>query len=149
MEQLKEKIEELYKSGELTQDGRFYLLDILYDNENEKKSFDRRVKSVIEEVDWERIQSVMDFLNWEWCYAEEGVPNITELKDAAMKLFEDLFKLAFIKAPEDTYTNLSSGGIEVSCCRDTENRDEYTLEFKFVLTENRSEDGVYLNEGVH
>lgn len=75
----------------------------------------KKLQSLIDEImdnfDFHKVHKVMKFLNWRWAFAEEGVPEICELKDTARRLLNEcLYNL--IKHGEDSWS-IATGGFYV------------------------------------
>jgi hypothetical protein len=47
---------------------------------SEAINIDDAVEDILDEFDFEKVKKVMDFLDWKWHAAEDGVPRIGELR---------------------------------------------------------------------
>jgi len=99
---------------------------------------DEMVDEILEEFNFERVQTVMFKLNWQWAMTAQGVPTIEELKETAERLLRQAaeYRLGDYK---DSYWELgiinSTGGFQATAfCNETKTRIT-GLDLKFVLTE--------------
>lgn len=81
---------------------------------------DVQIESIINEIDFKKINSVMTFLDWKWGMNDAHIPNIDELKEEAIRLLEIAKK----------YRNEKEGGF-VMCggFKATASKAGFTLEF--------------------
>lgn len=90
----------------------------------------KNLTDVINNFDFEKVQDVMQYLNWTWADTENGVPELYELKEKATDLLIDSYE-NLIKNKEEEFF-VGSGGFEASVWKDN---DEYFFNLKFILTE--------------
>ena len=72
---------------------------------NIPRSYQMRIMDIMDNFDFEKVHSVMKFLNWKWVYSksEDGIPTIDELKNCAATLLIDAITDA---------TSFSTGGFK-------------------------------------
>lgn len=76
-----------------------------------QEKFQSLIDDVMDNFDFHRVHKVMKFLNWKWAFAEDGVPEVWELKKEARRLLSDcLYEM--IKHGEDNWT-IATGGFRV------------------------------------
>ena len=76
-----------------------------------QEKFQSLIDEVMDNFDFHKVCKVMKFLNWRWATAEEGIPEIWELKREARRLLNEcLYEI--IKHGEDTWS-ISTGGFSV------------------------------------
>lgn len=68
------------------------------------------IDEVMDEFDFEEVQQVMEFLDWKWVSAEEGVPRVGELRKQVRSLMEQCHQQA-LKNMADW--NVGTGGFTV------------------------------------
>lgn len=89
----------------------------------------KNLTDVINNFDFEKVQDVMQYLNWTWADAENGVPELYEIKEKATDLLIDSYE-ELIKSKEKEFF-VGSGGFEASVWKD----NDYFFSLRFVLTE--------------
>ena len=99
------------------------------------------IKEIIEEFDFERVKSVMDFLNWKWRRNDESkVPTVDELKEEVKRLA----KIACSSAIEHRSTvepgyvgpyTVGCGGFEVKAYLEDNDCKVEGLIVNFILEE--------------
>jgi hypothetical protein len=74
----------------------------------QKLSREDQIKVILEETDFNKIQSVMTFLGWSWfdASAPDKIPNVDELKEEAKRLLED----AYDDNNNESYSYIATGG---------------------------------------
>lgn len=72
---------------------------------DEKLDYRDDIDDILDEVDFERIKSVMEFLDWHW--ADIGIPSTKELRKAARRLLRSAAEGA-LRRNGDFY--VASGG---------------------------------------
>jgi hypothetical protein len=117
------------------------LLGKMIDEPKQKVYFDpinKMVDEILDEFNFERVQTVMFKLNWQWATAAQGIPAIGELKETAERLLRQAaeYRLGQYK---DSYWELgiinATGGFQATAfCDETKTRIT-GLDLKFVLTE--------------
>jgi hypothetical protein len=117
------------------------LLGKMIDEPKQKVYFDpinKMVDEILDEFNFERVQTVMFKLNWQWAMTAQGIPTIEELKETAERLLRQAaeYRLGQYK---DSYWELgiinSTGGFQATAfCDETKTRIT-GLDLKFVLTE--------------
>ena len=53
---------------------------------------EEQIKTIINNIDFKQIHSVMNFLNWKWGYENPHIPNIKELKAEVRRLLRSVKK---------------------------------------------------------
>jgi hypothetical protein len=117
------------------------LLGKMIDEPKQKVYFDpinKMVDEILDEFNFERVQTVMFKLNWQWAMTAQGIPTIEELKETAERLLRQAaeYRLGDYK---DSYWELgiinATGGFQATAfCDETKTRIT-GLDLKFVLTE--------------
>ena len=85
-----------------------------------------KIDSIMENFDFDKVQSVMDYLDWKWVGTKNGIPTIEEIEDEAKRMLIDA---AFEE------TSLSCGGLKVTCENDGANPDDPFILLEFILTD--------------
>lgn len=75
-------------------------------------SDEKHIKHVMDNFDFDRIQSVMEFMNWKWFIGRNGVndfliPTVEDLKKTATRLLSDV-------AQQPPHCTISTGGFVVT-----------------------------------
>lgn len=86
-----------------------------------KEKHKKAIDEIMDWFDFERVAKVMEFLNWKWVSAEDGVPSIGEIKKSARRLLKEAIK---------NKTSIATGGFKVTYIP----KDDYIL-LEFVLSE--------------
>lgn len=92
---------------------------------------EQKITECIENFDWDRIEKVMNYLNWQWFFNYGDnchVPSIDEMQQRVTELFMDCYR-NLDNSQEQSYT-MSCGGFEVCVYKDN---NECSL--KFVCSE--------------
>jgi hypothetical protein len=103
---------------------------------NRKKSPTELISENIAWMDWEKVQNVMEFLDWTWDGADSS-PSQEELKDKAHELLEGAMMeaLEFLQQKDPTNDNRtvshSSGGLEAEVF--IEDGELYGTNISFVV----------------
>lgn len=101
----------------------------------------KKLQSLIDEVmdnfDFNKVRKVMKQLNWRWASAEDGIPEVYELKDSARRLLNECL-FSMIQHGEETW-NIGTGGFYVHATnyRDSDEGEDgfrITLKLSFELT---------------
>ncbi len=87
-----------------------------------KKYFDM-VHNTLLNFDFDKVEKVMQVLNWHWCTASEGIPSADEIKDVAKNLLINTIE-RYEKSMRHKYT--ATGGFQVSF-------DGNILEINFIV----------------
>ena len=85
-----------------------------------------KIDSIMENFDFDKVQSVMAYLDWKWVGTKNGIPTIEEIEDEAKRMLIDA---AFEE------TSLSCGGLKVTYENDGENPDDPFIMLEFILTD--------------
>lgn len=65
------------------------------------KTFAKEAKAgIMENFNFVRVQNVMEFLNWEWGFTENGVPTVEEIKETVEQYLDELIDKAWSEALE-------------------------------------------------
>jgi hypothetical protein len=86
-----------------------------------KEKHQEAIDEIMDWFDFERVVKVMEFLNWKWITAEEGVPSIGEIKKTARRLLKEAIKKK---------TSIATGGFKVTYLP-----KEDFLHLEFVISE--------------
>lgn len=90
----------------------------------------KNLTEVVNNFDFEKVQDVMQYLNWTWADAEKGVPELYELKEKATDLLIDSYEELIKNKKQEFF--IGSGGFEASAWKEDDN---YFFNLKFILTE--------------
>lgn len=100
-----------------------------------KKKWDVAVQEVMNEFDFENMHNIMVLLKWSWYF--HGVPTISEIKEAALGLFDNLYKEVRDLTKEEKLelqtTYVKSGGLSAQV-RFSKDDDLYRVEEELSLT---------------
>jgi hypothetical protein len=92
------------------------------------------VEDILDSFDFAKVKSVMEFLDWHWFDAENGVPNISELRKKARKLLNDVrFNVVYSKEFNATST-IATGGFQASAQK-YDDSDKIYMKLVFQLAE--------------
>ena len=99
---------------------------------------DKMVDEILEEFNFERVQTVMFKLNWQWAMTAHGIPTIEELRETAERLLRQAAECR-LGQYGNSYWELgiinATGGFQATAfCDETKTRIT-GLDLKFVLTE--------------
>lgn len=107
-----------------------------------------KIDSIMENFDFDKVQSVMDYLDWKWVGTKNGIPDVDEIKDEARRMLIDA---AFEE------TTISCGGLKATYKPDDENPDDPFILLEFILIDcegfderefdERKDDGGNQDEG--
>jgi len=87
------------------------------------------INNIIDNFDFEKVNKVMIFLDWHWHWAEDGVPNISELKKLATRHLFNTVKDLEMNNDSDAQSTVHSGGIKVIGNKRDGKITDLTLEF--------------------
>ena len=90
------------------------------------------IEDILDEFDFHRVQKVMDFLDWQWATAVDGVPSVGEMRRQARKLLE----FAHAHSDKPSYS-VATGGFEAACIMEEGDKTKY-LSLKFVIEEGNN-----------
>jgi len=90
------------------------------------KDFKNLQRNIYRKFDFNKVQKVMQFLDWSWGF-ESKVPSIDTIKIEVDELFDDLYFTYNNTKDKEHY--IKTGGFEVSYT----NYGEFNLNLKFVL----------------
>lgn len=96
-----------------------------------------KIDSIMENFDFDKVQSVMDYLDWKWVGTKNGVPDVGEIEESAKRMLIDA---AFEE------TTISSGGLKVTYENDSENQGDPFIQLEFILTDCEGFDERYFDE---
>lgn len=61
----------------------------------ESRSYiDLTIEEIISHFDFDKVQKVMEFLDWKWPMTENGVPSIDEMKEVATGLLKTCYNIS-------------------------------------------------------
>jgi len=112
----------------------------VFEQEHRMKTRMEAIYECVLFVDWHKIRKVMKDLNWTWVTTNDKTPSVNDLKDTAIGLFEDAFKIIDgIKLTndgkiEERETFLSRGGVYVKLY--IEDNEVCEIECGFTLESN-------------
>jgi hypothetical protein len=82
---------------------------------------DARIAQVLGEFDFQKVQRVMELLDWRWSSAEHGIPEIHEMVAISTRLLDDLVK--------GNHIETGTGGFAAYWFKDGERPREPALRF--------------------
>lgn len=88
------------------------------------------VEDILDEFDFEKVQKVMEFLEWNWC---DGVPRIGELRKKARYLLSQVHQNALASEPGDTHC-VATGGFKARAVKDYLPDDGFNFKVYMELT---------------
>jgi hypothetical protein len=96
------------------------------------------INEIIEEFDFGKVWTVMNVLGWKWHDAEEGIPNLDELRKEAEYLLKRAAELR-LGSLNDEYWELGiaccTGGFQAKAYCDEDKTKITSLDLKFIVTE--------------
>lgn len=88
------------------------------------------IENILDDYDFQRVQKVMEALDWHWVNAEwGGVPSIGALRRQARGLLEDVYHHT-----PSPFCMVGTGGFEATRTMETGDLNKY-LSLKFVVSE--------------
>jgi hypothetical protein len=99
---------------------------------SEAINIDDAVEDILDEFDFEKVKKVMDFLDWKWHAAEDGVPRIAELRKSARSLLKQCAFKVLLSSEIDAESNIFTGGFRAQAYKYDDN---VNFRLSFVLTE--------------
>ena len=93
-------------SVQLKDEGQPISIETFLTNSRDINQRNKIINDIIESFDFEKIHNVMEFLNWTWYDAENGVPCVKELECKLMDMLNTLFK--------EKCNSVNTGGFFVS-----------------------------------
>jgi hypothetical protein len=94
-------------------------------------TIDEHIHEVLDELDFQRIYRAMLHLNWQWASAEDGVPNIPEMRKQVRKLMKSTYSEAMANHRN---SGTCIGGFDVDY-----DYEHDIFDVKFVLAEWRTD----------
>lgn len=88
------------------------------------KKLEKRIKYIMEGFDFDRVQIVMNHLDWQW--VDKGLPNIDQLRECAERLLREAWERGGSNATQ--WFRVGTGGFRAE-------RDGKELKLTFVLEE--------------
>ena len=96
------------------------------------EQFQQDIQIIMNEFAWERVQTVMTALNWEW--VGYGIPPLPQLKRTARYLLNEVAEDVLRSTKKKYIAITSTGGFEAKAQK-FKDTDKIYLELKFVVTE--------------
>ena len=81
----------------------------------QKDYLQERMDEVMDWFDFEKVQKVMDFLDWQW-FSVSGVPTIPDMRQYVRKSMREAYEAVIFGDTNKGFN--SSGGFSVKCERD-------------------------------
>lgn len=72
------------------------------------------IEDILDEFDFDVVKKVMNFLDWQWQDADEGVPRIGELRKKARLLLSEVAVKVLLSAEIAAESNIATGGFRVA-----------------------------------
>jgi hypothetical protein len=92
----------------------------------------KSIDNIIDNFNWDRVQKVMEFLDWKWYGSCEGeVPTIGPLIRQSMDLLNKAYDLC---EQYKEITRVGTGGLYAMAFWDDEEKEVYHLELYFALS---------------
>jgi len=96
------------------------------------------IDDIMGEFDFGKVWTVMNVLGWKWCDAEEGIPNLDELRKEAKYLLKRAAELR-LGALSDEHWEVGiaccTGGFQAKAYCDEDKTKITSLDLKFIVTE--------------
>jgi hypothetical protein len=92
----------------------------------------KQIEDIVDDFDFEVVKKVMDFLDWQWVDADEGIPRIGELRKKARLLLSEVAVKVLLSAEIEADYNIATGGFRASAHKYD---DKVYLKLSFELTE--------------
>ena len=90
------------------------------------------IENILDEYDFQKVQKVMEALEWHWAVSDDGLPSIGELRRLARGLLEDVYR--YEDAP---FCMVGTGGFEATRTMDVGDLTKY-LSLKFIVEEGNN-----------
>lgn len=97
---------------------------------------DKMVEDILEEFDFQKVQLVMDYLNWQW--SDKQVPSISDLKETAERLLRNAADLRLGEYESEHWEVAimsGTGGFQATAYCDETKTKIIMLDLKFVIAE--------------
>ena len=97
---------------------------------------DKMVEDILEEFDFQKVQLVMDYLNWQW--SDKQVPTISDLKETAERLLRNAADLRLGEYESEHWEVAimsGTGGLQATAYCDETKTKITMLDLKFVIAE--------------
>jgi hypothetical protein len=93
------------------------------------------IEDIVDEFDFETVKKVMDFLEWEWFTADDGVPRIGELRKKARTLLGQVAFKVLVSTEVEAESYISTGGFRASAYK-FEDKVKFRLTFELAEYDN-------------
>lgn len=97
---------------------------------------DKMVNDILEEFDFQKVQLVMHYLNWQW--SDKQVPSISDLKETAERLLRNAADLRLGEYESEHWEVAimsGTGGFQATAYCDETKTKIIMLDLKFVIAE--------------
>lgn len=85
-----------------------------------------KIDNIMDNFNFQMVADAMQYFQWSWAGAKNGVPDIWEIEETAKRLLVDA---AYEK------TQIATGGLRAVYEKDEENPDDPFIQLEFVLTD--------------
>lgn len=100
---------------------------------NDKTTWQDLIDECIDEFDFERVYSVMYFLDWKWFIDDKYViPSVRDLRKKARLLINTTIECLQNSPPDKPKATVTSGGLQVTVWDEDGDKD---IRLQFILTE--------------
>ena len=93
----------------------------------------RLVDEIMDDFDYEKVQKVMEYLNWKWYPIDGQIPSVTDLKKKSRELLYDVIEHSL---KYRSTCLISAGGFNVEAVWDDEEFKLDEVNLKFILESN-------------
>lgn len=113
------------------------IVDIIIDNENDifnEKYVKLRIKEVIDNFNFKRVQMVMEALDWHYFDDNDNIPSLNKLKETATHTLNEAINELKRNIINYDYSYCETGGFRAIAFIDKENsQKELCLELSFIV----------------
>ena len=113
------------------------IVDIIIDNESDvfnKEYVELRIKEIIDNFNFKRVQMVMEALDWHYFDDNENIPSLNRLKETATYTLNEAINELKKNIINNDYSYCETGGFRAIAFIDKENsQKELCLELSFIV----------------
>lgn len=93
------------------------------------------IEDILDEFDFDVVKKTMDFLDWTWFDADEGVPRIGELRKKARRLLSEVAVKVLLSAEIVTDHHIATGGFRAAAYK-YDDKVQFRLSFELAEWDN-------------
>ena len=113
------------------------IIDVVIDNESDifnKEYVELRIKDIIDNFNFKRVQMVMEALDWHYFDDNENIPSLNRLKETATYVLNEAINELKKNIINSDYSYCETGGFRAIAFIDKENFEkELCLELAFIV----------------